>query len=294
MPDKTQNFWLAVVKQWWKDDCLVWGAALAFHSVLALAPLLFTLVFVAGLFLDEAETRGQIAAAISRDFGSEVAAVARVVMDSMSGAPKSQWTAWLAFGLAVVGASSLFGLLRKTLNHIWEVKLADSTTWRDTLIGRLLAIAMLALVAAIVLASFILSALTATVGRLANETFPLAGPVVPVLEFAASFAVIALAVACIFKWLPDVKIHWRVALAGGAATALLFTVGKLAVGFYIRTADVGSAYGAAGSIIVALVWMYYTAQAFFLGAEFTQVWATRSGYRIVPDANAQWELCRVE
>jgi membrane protein len=294
MPAKTTNFWLTVVKQWWQDDCLLWGAALAFHSILGLAPLLFSLVFVAGLFLDEAESRSQIAAAISREFGSEVAAVAKVVMNSIGGKRHAPWAAWLALGVAAVSASALFGQLRRTLNHIWGIQFARSTTWRDTLIGRLLAISMIAFAGAIVLASFLLSALTATVGRVANDAVPLAGPIVAGLEFAGSFAVIALAVACILKWLPDVRIHWRVAAAGGVATALLFTVGKLAVGYYIRTAEVGSAYGAAGSVIVALVWIYYTAQAFFLGAELTQVWATRRGYQIVPDDNARWDRCRDE
>ncbi|MEX2185772.1 MAG: YihY/virulence factor BrkB family protein [Pirellulales bacterium] len=282
------NFWLDVAKQWWKDDCLHWGAALAFHSVLAMAPLLFTLVFVAGLFLDKGETRDQIAAAIARDFGGEVSDVAKVVMDSMEGAPKSSWSAWLALSVAAISASALFGQLRRTLNHVWNVDRAASS-WRDTLVGRLLAIAMVALVGLVIIVSFILSALTTAVIRLAGDAVPQAGSFLTVLDFAPSFVVVALAVACVFKWLPDVDIRWRVALVGGVATAVLFTVGKLCVGYYIRTAEVGSAYGAAGSIVVALVWIYYTAQAFFLGAEFTEVWASRRGYTIDRNTNEQRE-----
>lgn len=285
------NFWVTIVKQWWQDDCLQWGAALAFHTVLAMAPLLFTLVFAAGLFLDKAATREQIAAALSRDFGHQVASVAKVIMDSMGGAPKSAWAAWLALIVSAVSASALFGQLQRTLNHVWKVN-ASGGNWRDTLVGRLVAVAMVALVGLILVASFVLSAVIAAVGRLASNATAAAGSLVAAVEFAASFVVITVAVACVFKWLPDVDFRWQVAWVGGLATALLFTFGKLAVGYYIQTAEVGSAYGAAGSIVVVLVWIYYTAQAFFLGAEFAQVWATRRGFRIVHDANARWRQRR--
>jgi membrane protein len=284
-------FLSAVGKNWWDDDCFHWGAALAFHALLSTAPLLFTLVFVAGFFVEGPAARTSIHDAVNRNFGAEAAAVVHSVTSSMAAEPANPWAALVAIVLAVFSASALFAQLQRTVNHIWAVEVSPSATWSQTLLRRVLAIAMIVLFGAILLLSVAIAWISAALGRFAGTVLPSTGWFVTLVDFAGSFLVITLATMCLFRWLPDVRIRWSVALVGAAVTALLFLVGKIAVSYYIRFADVGSAYGAAGSIIVFVVWLYYTAQAFFFGAEFTEVWAATHGGGIVPDDGARWERC---
>lgn len=282
-------FVVAVARNWWADDCLHWGAALAFHALLSLAPLLFTLVFIIGLFVDRPSARASLESVTARNLGPEAAAAVANVTQSMSDEPASVWTATLAILLAIFSASALFSQVQRTVNHIWEVEVAPSAGLLHTIIRRVLAIAMIVLFGALLLLSLAIAWLGAALGRFADALLPSTEWLVAGLDFVGSLLVLTAAIALLFRWLPDVRIRWQVALVGGAATALLFLLGKFAVSYYIRFANVGSAYGAAGSIVVFVVWVYYTAQAFFFGAEFTEVWATSRGLTIVPDQHARWE-----
>lgn len=284
-------FLVAVVKNWWDDDCFHWGAALAFHVLLATAPLLFTLVFIAGLFVEGPAARTSIYDAVNRNFGSEAAAVVYSITATMTKKPASPWAAFVAIVLAIFSASALFAQLQRTVNHIWAVEVSPTATWSQTIMRRVLAVGMILLFGAILVLSVGVAWLGAAFGRFAGAMLPSTEWLVLVIDFSGSFLVISLAAMCLYRWLPDVRIGWDVAFVGGAITALLFLVGKIAVSYYIRFADVGSAYGAAGSLIVFVVWVYYTAQAFFFGAEFTEVWAATRGAGIVPDEGARWEQC---
>jgi membrane protein len=284
-------FLIAVVKNWWQDDCFHWGAALAFHVLLSSAPLLFTLMFVAGLFVDGPAARSSIYDAVNRNFGPEAAAVVHNVTSTMTNEPANPWAALVAIVLAIFSASALFAQLQRTVNHIWAVEVSPSATWSQTILRRVLAVGMIVLFGAILVLSVAIAWLGAALGRFAGSMLPSTEWLVVGIDFGGSFLVISLATMCLFRWLPDARIGWGIALVGGMVTAFLFLVGKIAVSYYIRFADVGSAYGAAGSIIVFVVWVYYTAQAFFFGAEFTEVWAATRGAGIVPDDGARWERC---
>lgn len=263
----------AAAVNWWRDDCLLWGAALAFHALLSLAPLVFVVVFAFGMFLDDPVSRSGLVEAMER-FGSPAAtSMVEAIVGSMADSPRSTWGVVVSVGMAIVAGTAVFGQLQRTLNHIWRAGADADASWTDALIDRLLAAAMIAVFGLGVLISSAIAWTTAALERAAGDFLPGTQGWLANLDIVGSWAILALATACIFRWLPDARIAWRNVLVGGAATAGLFLIGKAAVAHYLRVASVGSAYGAAGSVVVFVAWVYYTSQAFLYGAECTAIWA---------------------
>jgi membrane protein len=187
----------------------------------------------------------------------------------------------------LLGALGAFGQLQDALNTIWEVKPKPGGGVLAILRDRLLSLGMVLVVGFLLLVSLVVSAGLAAVGNFMAGLLPDSELLLQVLNFVLSFAVITVLFALMFKYLPDAKIAWGDVWIGAAITALLFTIGKVLIGLYLGNASVTSSYGAAGSLAVLLLWMYYSAQIFFLGAEFTQVYANRFGSRVVPAENAE-------
>jgi membrane protein len=183
-------------------------------------------------------------------------------------------------------ASNVFAQLQDALNTIWEVESRPGAGILATVKKRFLSMTMVLGTGFLLLVSLLLSAGLATLGRFFSGLLPGAEALWEVVNFAVSFGIITLLFAAIYKVLPDVEIAWGDVWIGAAATALLFVVGKLLIGLYLGHASVGSTYGAAGSLLVALIWVYYSAQILFFGAEFTQVYARKYGSRIVPAPTA--------
>jgi membrane protein len=264
----------AAAKNWWTDDCLLWGAALAFHSLLSLAPLLYALVYALGAFIDDPAWQDEFVNAIGRYGGSEVVAVAKAVVTSIAQHERSAADLGASLLIATAAGSAVFSQLQQTLNHIWSCEAHGAGNWKDTLLSRMLAGAMVLFFGATLLASAVVAWLAAAIGRYAVYVLPSAERSLAALDASVSWLLMTVAIACIFRWLPQIHISWSIALLGGATTAALFLVGKLAVSSYIRWADVGTAFGAAGSVVVFVVWVYYTSQTFLFGAELTAVWAS--------------------
>jgi membrane protein len=261
--------------QWYEDDCLQWGAALAYYLILALAPLVISVLTIAGLVFSPAAVAGELAGQIEHYVGQDGA---RVIQDILARAHQPTAGALAtAFALIMLfwGASSAFSQLRKTLNHIWNVPTAPSESWGSLAASQLLAAGMVLVVGAVLIFSLLLSSVVTAVSTYAAAYLPASTAVSYLLELLASWLVVSLLFAVIFKWLPNVRLRWSDVLLGAGVTGFLFIVGKFLIGLYLGYAAIGSAYGAASSLIVLLVWIYYSAQVFFLGAEFTQVWARR-------------------
>jgi len=191
-------------------------------------------------------------------------------------------------GIAVLlfGASGVFTELQDALNTIWAVKPKEEGI-KGLLKGRFTSFTMVLGICFLLLISLVISSIVAAMSERFSAWIPGGAAVGHLFENATSFVVVALLFAMIFKILPDVKIRWNDVWIGAVVTALLFTVGKFAIGMYIGKAGIGSAYGAAGSIVVLITWVYYSAQLLFFGAEFTQVYAKRHGAHIVPTDNAE-------
>jgi membrane protein len=269
---------VSAAQDWWEDNCLRLAASLAYYTALSLAPLLLLLVGVTGLVLGREQVGGQLAAQLESLMGP----AGRDLVNSILTTSSPEGGAWATVvGLAtlVLGATAVFGELQTTMNLIWEVRPAPTDgVWAGIwawLRERVFSLAIVFALAFLLLISLVVSA--ALAGAAALVWGPDQTLLSRLLELAVSLAVLTLGFALLFKYVPDAEVRWGDVWLGGFATAILFTLGKTAIGYYLGYASVGSAYGAAGSMIVLLVWVYYSALIVFFGAEFTQAWATRHG-----------------
>jgi membrane protein len=260
--------------EWSRHNAGQLGASLAYYAVLSLAPLVVLLVAILGLVYGPEAARGGLQAELQRFMGVEAAeAVQRVV--AAASVPSSGVIATVV-GIVtlLLGASGVAIALQQALNMIWDVPPRPAKWWwgpflRERLVG------FTAVVAAgfILVISLGLTAAIAVVEKFFSSVLPMPAGLLQLINFLASLAVTTFLFAVLFRTLPDRQIAWRRVWVGAAVTALLFTIGKYLIGLYLGRASVGSAYGAAGSLIVVLVWVYYSAQVFFFGAEFTHVYA---------------------
>ena len=263
---------------WWHDNCLRLAASLAFYTALSLAPLIIIVVGLAGLVTERQQVVQQLATESERLMGLAGRQVVEIILTTTE--PQGGRLATLTGVLTLVlGATAVFGELAAALNLIWEVQPKPlsgvGSALGDWLKQRVFSLAIVLAIAFLLLASLVISAAlagAATYLRGLDDTPLLWGRV---LELALSFPVLMGLFALLFKYVPDVQLHWRDVWIGGGITAVLFTMGKAVIGAYIGRAGVGSAYGAAGSLIALLVWVYYSALIVFFGAEFTQAWTTR-------------------
>ncbi len=265
------------------DDAMTQAAAVAFYTALSFAPLVLLVVIIGGLL--GAESQAKLVEALQEQLGAEPAQAAKDVLDNASQKRSAiSISLFISIAVLIFSASGVFAQLQAALNRIWDVEAAPGAGVWGYLRKRLLSIGMIFGVLFILLVSMIVSA---TLGLLLPEG---ESPVWEVMWRAIDF-VVQLVVhiglfGLIFKYLPDVKIGWHEVLVGAVVTAVLFAIGKWGIGLYLRTAGVGSSYGAAGSLVVLLVWVYYSAIILFLGAEVTESHAIVAGRTIEPDRHA--------
>jgi membrane protein len=274
---------------WKKDKAQRLGAALAYYAILALPPLLIILLFIVSLFYDQRSAGAQV----SHQLGTVVGPQQTGLLQSLMANPQIHGKGPLASGIAIfaliLSAGGLFLELQSALNDIWGVEQRPDIGWRGLLVNRLLSFLLVLIIGLLLLGSVVASTALAAVQKSLANSIPGGGVLRPALEFLVSFGIITLLFALVYKLLPDVKASWSDVWIGAAVTALLFTIGKFALGFYLAHSSVASAYGVAGSLILILIWIYYSAQIFFFGAEFTQVYANRFGKKILPARNAVWK-----
>ena len=277
---------LRAVQNWWKDNCLRLAASLAYYTALSLAPLLLLIVGVVGLVLDRQQVATQLATQLEGLMGQAGRELVTSILTTTS--PQGSLLATV-IGLVTlfIGATAVFGELQATMNLIWEVQPAPTGgVWAGIwawLRSRVFSLAIVFALAFLLLVSLVISA--ALAGAAALFQGPEQAVLSHVLEIAVSLLVLTFVFALLYKYVPDAEIGWRDVWLGGLITAVLFTLGKTAIGFYLGQASVGSAYGAAGSMVVLLVWVYYSALIMFFGAEFTHAWATRQG-EVTPQPHA--------
>lgn len=271
---------------WSDDNASRLAAALAYYSLLSLAPLLVIAVAVAGFFLGDEAARGQVVGELAAIVGVQAAESIQTVVANAKSPEAGLWGTIAGVVTLFLGASGVFGELQASLNTVWEVKPKPGLgVWGQVKI-RFFSFSMVLGVAFLLLISLVLSAAVSAIGATFSRVLPGGEAVWQLVNGLVSLVVISGLFAVIFKLVPDAKVEWRDVWVGGAVTAVLFTIGKSLLGLYLGKAAVGSAYGAAGSIIALVVWVYYATQIFLLGAEFTQVQARRSGRQIEPSDHA--------
>ncbi|MEZ2249691.1 YihY/virulence factor BrkB family protein [Microcoleus sp.] len=272
---------LSLLKQtfteWQEDKAPTLAAALAYYTVFSLAPLLIIVIAIAGLVFGADAAQGQIVGQLQSLIGKDGAQTVQDLIVKAS-EPKSGMIATLV-GVATLlwGASNVFTNLKEALNTIWNVKPAPGRGIWGFLQDRVLSFAMILGIGFLLLVSLVISALLAAVSYWLNGLLHLPVGIWQIVDFAISFGVVTLLFALIYKLLPDVDLAWNDVWIGSAITSVLFTIGKSLIGIYLGGSGVASTYGAAGSFVIILLWINYSAQILFLGAEFTQVWANRYG-----------------
>ena len=278
---------------WSRDNASLLAAALAYYTIFALAPLMVIAVAVAGAVFGDAAVQGQIVTEIDHLVGTETAVVIQNLVANASQSGDSFLATVLSAILLLLGASSLFTQLQRTLNMIWGLATAPEKGILNVLRKRSLAFGMVLVVGLLLLVSLAMSTIITAFGQRLEAWFPGIGGTLPQLDFLASLLILTVLFALLYKILPDAQLTWKDVIMGAIVTTLLFMLGRFLIGLYLARSTVTSTYGAAGSFVLILLWVYYSAQIFLFGAEFTQVYANKYGSRLKPDNHAVWRDSQV-
>jgi membrane protein len=272
------------------DDCPTMAAALSYYTIFSLPPLLVLILLLLGAVLDQREVQDALQSQIGNLMGpAGHEQVATILRQAHLPGSKGILATALGIGALMLGAAGAFGQLQAALNRAWEVKPDPAQGGlRSFLLKRVFSFGMVLGVAFLLLVSLVVSAALSVLGDALGGALPggISETVGQLLNIVVSLVVITLLFATIFKVLPDATAAWKDILPGAAVTALLFTVGKFLIGFYLGRSNPGEAFGAAGSLALMLVWIYYSSMIILFGAEFTQVWAERKGAGIQPEPGA--------
>jgi membrane protein len=268
------------VNAWVDHNASSLGAALAYYTLFSIAPILIIAVAIAGYVFGDAVAEGQVLQQMQALIGDAGAAALQNLLVNAHQSDKKGFAAIIGVVTLLIGASSVFGELQHTLDHIWQSKpRLGSTAWWRVIRSRLLSFGLILGVGFLLLVSLLASAALAALGAWLGSVMTSWTVILPLIDIALSIGISTVLFAMIFKYVPREKIAWGDVWVGGLVTACLFAVGKSLIGLYLGRSSLSSAYGAAGSIMILLLWIYYSAQIFLLGAEFTHVFAYTHGSR---------------
>ncbi|MEH1964552.1 MAG: YihY/virulence factor BrkB family protein [Nostoc sp.] len=273
-------------KEWSEDKASRLAAALAYYTIFSIAPLLIIVIAIAGSVFGEEAARGQIVGQIQGLVGKDGAAFIQTAIQNANKPQTGAIASIISVVVLLLGATGLFTELQDSLNTIWEVKPKPGRGVTNIIRLRFLSFAMVIGIGFLLLVSLVISTALAALVTYFSNLIPGVDFLWQILNFIVSFAITTFLFGLIFKVLPDVKIAWSDVLIGAMLTSFLFSIGKFLLGQYLGNGSFGSAYGAAGSLVVILAWVNYAAQILFFGAEFTQVYARRYGSGITPTKNA--------
>jgi len=265
-------------RNWMADEAASMGAALAFYTLFSMAPLLLLVISIAGLAIGNDTARVLVSDQLTTLLGAQGAGAVEAVLAAADDPGKGLVAALVSLATLVIGATTVFAELRRDLDRIWKVRKPEVRGLWRILWGRLWSFGLVLTIGFLLMVSLALSALVTAFGSLLAQYIPGAPLLLRSLEFAVSFLVVTGLFAMIYKILPSARVAWRDVWVGAAATSLLFWVGKYLIGLYLAQSAVASPFGAAGTLVVVIVWVYYSAQIFFLGAEFTRAYAAARQY----------------
>lgn len=258
-----------------RDNGSMLAASLAYYAIFAIAPLIIIVITLVGFFLGDATVRGQIVAAVGRNISIDAARLIENLITDSSIGGGGIGTTLLGVGLLLFAASSLFSHLQRALNAIWNVPPPPKMGVVLFIKKRALGFVIILLIGLLLLVSFSISAILSIMDEILVQRIPVVGSLFPLLEIIITFVVMSVLFAMIFKILPDIHIRWRNALVGGVFTAVLFTIGKILISIFLSFRGQNATSQAAGSIVILLLWIYYSSQILLFGAEFTQTYTNR-------------------
>jgi len=285
---RLKNIWLLL-----KDSGIAWdddnigqqGAALAFFTIFSLSPLLILVIVLSSFGYGREAASGHLVSQIRGLVGKEGAQFVQSLITNAYKSDSNLPAAIFSVVMVLVGASAVFISLRDSLNTIWRIQQKPMGIIRAFLHGRFLSFAMILGIGFLLLVSLVLSAALAAMGDYLTKLLPILGGLVSLLDFTLSFIGITAIFAFMFKFLPAATLKWKDVWVGAAVTSLLFSIGKLLIGLYLGNGAIGSTFGAASSLVIIMLWAYYSSQIVLFGAEFTRLYAMRFGSNILPDEN---------
>lgn len=264
------------VREWKADGAPSMGAALAFYSLLSLAPLLMLVIMVSGMVVGKEAAQAALLSELGGLLGDAGADAVRRLLETAAGEREGPLAALAGLAVLLVGATTVFAELRANLDRIWDCKAPETRGLWSVVKARLLSFGLVVAIGFLLLVSLAVSGALSALGEHLGGGVASAA-LLRTVESVASFAVLTAAFAAIYKLLPSIRLAWRDVWVGAAVNAALFSIGKVAIGLYLGKSAVASSYGAAGTLVVVIVWVYWCAQIFFLGAEFTKGYAARHG-----------------
>jgi membrane protein len=263
--------------EWDRHQAPKLGAALSYYTVLSLAPLVIVVLAVLGLALGRETARGEIIGQLQSMLGDQGARAIQTVITNADKPATGTLAGILGLITLFIGASGVFGELQDSLNRIWDAPAKASSGIVSMIRQRFLTFGMVLAIGFLLLVSLVISVAISAASAFLSGVIPILPFVLEGINLLISLGIVSVLFALIFRFLPDERVPWRDVWLGAFVTSLLFTIGKFLIGMYLGRASVGSAYGAAGSLVIVLAWVYYSAQIFFFGAEFTHVFATSYG-----------------
>ena len=272
------------IGEWWEDDAPTQAAGVAFYTVFSLAPGFMITGAIASMIYGRETAREEILRIVQSLAGSEIATAFKSVLEQAR--VGSFLVTTVGIMTSAIGATAALAALQSVMNRVWDVAVRPGYLLKTYFKKRLLSFALVLGGGLLLLIFLATAAILVAVSRLLQEYFRVPSVLLEATHFGLSLAFIGAVFAALFKFLPDAKIRWSDVWVGAAGTSFLFTLGNTILGMYLARSTLGSVYGAAGSLVLLLVWVYYSVQIFIFGAEFTQVYAKRRGIPIEPSIHA--------
>ena len=299
---KATSLWNLVketFKEWQEDDAFQKSASIAYYSVFSLPALLIIIITVASLIWSADYVQQVLTDQIGSMIGSEAAGQTQTMIENSKQNSNSTWALIVGIGTLLFGATGVFSQLQKSLNDAWEVEADPDAGITQLVKSRAIALGIVVALGFLLVVSLAVTAALSAMSTWLQQQFPnFPQFVFYIFQTILSIGIITVVFAMMFKILPDAEVEWRSVWLGALVTAVLFTIGEFLIGFYFGKADPGSTFGAAGSIILIMLWVYYTSLIMLFGAEFTQVYARTHGHRLTPSEhgryNAEYRLKQLE
>ncbi len=272
-----------------EDNILKYSASLAYYTVFSLAPVLIVIISICGVLFGKEAIRGQIYSQIKGLVGNDAAVQIQDTIKNIHLTGHNVFATMVSIVVLLIGATGIFGEVQDSLNRIWGLRVKTKKTWWKLILNRLLSFSLIISIGFVMMVSLLLNAIVSAFGHfLARYFSEFSVVLVQITDSVLTFVITTFLFSLMFKVLPDAKIKWKDVLVGGLITSVFFTLGKLGIGYYLGKSNIASVYGAAGSIMIIMVWVYYSSMILYLGAEFTKVYAKVHGGKIYPNEYAIW------
>ena len=281
------SFAQELFQEYQEDDCFTLGAALSYYTIFSIAPIIVIVIAVAGFVFGpnavQGELYGNLAGLVGGDAATQIQDLVKKSYQSDAGVIATV----IGVVTLVFGATGVVNQLKKSLNIIWEMKAVPKNGIIKFLFDRVLSLGLILSLGFVLLVTLVIEGVVAALSDQIEALVPaVSGPFLIAVNFLISLLLTGSLFAFIFKWLPDARVHWGDAFRGGVFTAVLFALGRIGIGYYLAQGNISETFGAASFLVILLVWVYYSSQILFLGAEFTQVYARRYGAQIYPTSNS--------